>query len=410
MIGMADERGQRQAGGPLAGLKVLDLATVLAGPFGATLLADYGAEVVKVEIPGRGDGLRGFPPFKDGKSLWWKTSQRNKEFVTLDLRTPRGAEVLRTMLPHFDLLIENFRPGTLDKWGLTKEVLWQANPRLVILRVSAFGQDGPYRGRAGFARIFEAMGGLTAVSGEADGPPMHTGAPLGDLIGGLFCAIGALAALWRLRGDPECRGEEIDLSLTESILRLLDVTPAMLQQLGQVQTRMGNRSPYSAPSAVYRTGDGHWVTMAGSINAMFARNCAAIGRPDLIGDPRFASNAERVQHERELNEIFAAWCAARPLDEVVRAFNEAGGTLAPIYTIDQVVADPQMVARRAVIAVRDEDVGLLSMPAVVPRFRTNPGEVRHTGGALGADNARVYRRYADLDDAALLDLQTKGVI
>lgn len=391
-------------------MRVLDLATVLAGPFGATLLADYGAEVVKVEIPGRGDGLRGFPPFKDGKSLWWKTSQRNKQFVTLDLRRAEGAAILTAMLPHFDLLIENFRPGTLDKWGLTREALWRANPRLVILRVSAFGQDGPYRNRAGFARIFEAMGGLTAVSGEEGGSPMHAGAPLGDLIGGLYCALGALAALWRVQRDPQFQGEEIDLSLTESILRLLDVTPAAFQQLGQIQGRLGNRSPYSAPSAVYRTRDGHWVTMAGSINAMFAKNCAAIGRADLLADPRFASNAERVMHERELNEIFAQWCADHALEEVVAAFNAADGTLAPIYTIDQIVDDPQMVARNAITAAEDEDFGTLSMPNVVPRFARRPGRVRHTGGALGLDNSSVFGRYAGLSESDLRRLKTEGVI
>jgi len=399
-----------QPGGPLAGMRVLDVATVLAGPFGATLLADYGAEVVKVELPGRGDGLRGFPPFKDGKSLWWKTSQRNKQCVTLDLRQARGAEILKAMLPHFDLLIENFRPGTLDNWGLGREVLWQANPQLVIMRVSAFGQSGPYRGRPGFARIFEAMGGLTAVSGAEDGEPMHTGAPLGDLIGGLYCAVGALAALWRRQRDPQCGGEEIDLSLTESILRLLDVAPAALQQLGQAPARLGNRSPYSAPSAVYRTQDGHWVTMAGSINAMFANNCAAIGRADLLRDPRFATNADRVRHERELNGIFAHWCAARPLAEVIAAFAAADGTMAPVYTIDQVVRDPQMVAREAIVSAHDEDFGALSMPNVVPRFARRPASVRHAGRSIGADNATVYMKYAGLGADDLRRLEADGVI
>nr|WP_283817402.1 CaiB/BaiF CoA-transferase family protein [Bradyrhizobium liaoningense] len=212
--------------GPLEGLKVLDIATIVAAPFAATLLADYGADVLKIEMPGQGDGVRAFPPFKDGKPLWWKSVNRNKKFATLDLRKPEGVELFKRMLPHFDVLIENFRPGTLDRWGLSKEVLWQIQPRLVILRATAFGQDGPYRDRPGFARIFEAMGGLTYITGEADGQPMHPGYPLGDAIGGLFGAVGALAALWKRAKNPDAPGEEIDLALTEAVFRLLDVPPS----------------------------------------------------------------------------------------------------------------------------------------------------------------------------------------
>ena len=208
--------------GPLRGLKVLDIATILAAPSCATLLADYGAEVVKLELPGVGDGARDFPPFKDGKSLWWKAINRNKQFITLDVRLPEGLALFKRLIADFDVLVENFRPGTLERWGLSREVLWELQPRLVILRATGFGQTGPYRDRPGFARVFEAMGGLTYLTGEADGEPMHGGYPLGDAIGGLFGAIGVLAALFRRVADPLAPGEEIDLSLTEATFRLLD--------------------------------------------------------------------------------------------------------------------------------------------------------------------------------------------
>ena len=311
--------------GPLTGLRVLDIATILAAPLAATLLADYGAEVLKIEMPGKGDGLRAFPPFKDDKSLWWKTANRNKKFATLDLRTPEGLELFKRLLPDFDVLIENFRPGTLDRWGLSKEVLWEIQPRLVILRATGFGQDGPYRSRPGFARIFEAMAGLTYITGEPGGQPMHPGYPIGDSIGGLFGAIGVLAALWRRASDPNAPGEEIDLSLTEATFRLLDILPVEFDQLKAVRGRIGNANAYSAPAAVYRTKDNRWVTLAGSTDPLFAANCRAIGRPDLIHDERFRSNGKRVEHAGELNDIFSTWCGENELETVLGAFQCRAG-------------------------------------------------------------------------------------
>lgn len=396
--------------GPLTGLRVLDIATIIAGPSAAALLADYGADVVKVELPGAGDGARGFPPFKDGKPLWWKVTNRGKQFVTLDLRKPEGVELLLRMLPRFDALVENFRPGTLDKWGLSKEALWAAQPRLVILRATGFGQTGPYRDRPGFARVFEAMGGLTHITGEADGEPMHAGYPVADNVGGLFGAVGLLAALWRRARDPGAPGEEIDLSLTEATLKLLEFLPIEYDQLGVVRQRSGNANQYSAPAAVYRTRDGRWVSLAGSTNALFACNCRAIGRPDLVTDPRFAHNAQRVQHAEELNGIFARWCLERSLGEVMAAFDDAKGTIAPIYSIDQIEADPQMQARHAICDVPDADFGSVRMANVVPRFASDPGEIRHSGGDLGQDNARFYADELALPAEEFERLHAAGVI
>ncbi|TWB01267.1 CaiB/BaiF CoA transferase family protein [Bradyrhizobium stylosanthis] len=396
--------------GPLEGLKVLDIATIIAAPFAATLLADYGADVLKIEMPGTGDGVRSFPPFKDGKPLWWKAANRNKKFATLDLRTPDGLALFKRLLPRFDVLIENFRPGTLDRWGLSKEVLWSIQPRLVILRATAFGQDGPYRERPGFARIFEAMGGLTYITGESAGEPTHPGYPIGDSIGGLFGAVGVLAALWKRARDPDAPGEEIDLALTEANFRLLDVLAIEHDQLGVVRGRIGNANGYSAPAAVFRTSDGHWVTLAGSTNALYAANCRAIGRPDLIDDPRFATNDRRVKHASELNDIFAAWCAAHPLDEVLAKFNAAQGTLAPIYAIDQIASDPQVKAREVITRVPDRDFGTVAMTNAVPRFTVDPTRMRNAAGDVGQDNREVYHDWLGLSEQQIEQLTQRKVI
>lgn len=395
--------------GPLKGLRVLDIATIVAAPMAAALLADYGAEVLKVELPS-GDGARGFPPFKEGKSLWWKVTNRNKKFVSLDLRKPEGVEILKKLLPKFDVLIENFRPGTLDRWGLPKEVLWAIQPRLVILRATGFGQTGPYRDRPGFARIFEAMGGLTYITGELDGEPMHAGYPIGDAVGGVFGALGIMTALWKRAMDRDAPGEEIDLSMTEATLRLLEFLAIEHDQLGSVRERSGNANQYSAPAAVYRTKDDRWVSLAGSTNVLYANNCRAIGRSDLIEDPRFASNGLRVEHARELNAIFAAWCLGQTLDDVLAAFQKAQGTIAPIYSVDQIFADPQVQARDAVTSVPDRDFGSVRMQNVVPRFVNDPGKVRSTGGAIGQDNAEIYGEWLGLPGEEQQRLKKAGVI
>lgn len=395
--------------GPLAGLRVLDIATIIAAPSAASLLADYGAEVVKLELPDGGDGARNFPPNKEGAPLWWKVINRNKLLGTLDLRRPEGRELLMRMLPEFDVLVENFRPGTLDRWGLDKTTLWSVQPRLVILRVTGFGQTGPYRDRPGFARIFEAMGGLAYISGEPGQEPMHAGYPIGDSIGGLFGAVGVLAALWKRARDPAAPGEEIDLSLTEAVFKLLDSLAIHYDQCGEVHERSGNRNQYSAPAAVYATADRRWITLAGSTNALYANNCRAIGRPDLIDDARFCSNLLRVANAGVLNQIFANWCAARPLDDILVAFHAAGGTVAPIYGVDQIFSDPQMQARGFIRDVADDDFDTVRIQDVVPRFANDPCHVRHTAGTLGRDNAAIYGALG-LSQDALDALRTARVI
>ena len=386
----AETTPEPQGQGPLAGLRILDLATIIAAPMASTLLSDYGADVLKVELPGRGDGVRYFPPFKDGQSLWWKVINRNKRFITLDLHQADGIHLLKQLLPRFDVLVENFRPGTLDGWGLPREVLWAINPKLVILRVTGFGQTGPYSDQPGFARIFEALGGLTYLTGEPDGEPMHSGYPLGDAVGGLFGAIAMLAALWPRARNRDLPGEEIDLSLTEGILKVLDYLPIEHQQLGVVRGRSGNANQYSAPSLVCQSADGRWFSLAGSTDALFARNCAAIGQPGLAQDPRFANNGARVQHGATLNHIFRGWCAVQTGEQVMAAFHAAGGTIAPIYNAADIAVDPHFAARQAIVDVPDIELGSVKMPAVVPRFAGAPTALRHSARAMGHDNDTVY--------------------
>lgn len=398
------------AQGPLTGLRVLDIATIIAAPFSATLMADLGADVVKLELPGVGDGMRGFPPFRDGKSLWWKATNRGKQFGTLDLRKEEGAELFKQMLKKIDVLIENFRPGTLDRWGLDKDTLWSINPELVILRTTAFGQNGPYIERPGFARIFEAMGGLTHITGEPDSPPMHAGFPLADAFGGVFGAMSVLAALFRIARDKPAKGEEIDLSLTEATFRLLDFLAIEYDQLGEVRGRSGNRNQYSAPSDVYMTSDKRYVSLAGSTNATFRANATAIGQPALADDPRFLTNVDRVSNAPELDRIFGGFIASRTLEEVLDAFDRAKGTLAPVYSIDQIFNDPQFKAREAIVSIPDEDFGTVRVQGVVPKFTRNPGGVRWTAKKLGADNYAVFENLLGLSSEEVDVLQEHGII
>jgi crotonobetainyl-CoA:carnitine CoA-transferase CaiB-like acyl-CoA transferase len=395
--------------GPLAGLRVIDIATIVAAPFAASLLADFGAEVIKFEMPGQGDGMRAFPPFKDGKPLWWKVTNRGKRYGTLDLRKAKGAELLKRLVADSDVLVENFRPGTLESWGLGRDVLWEINPRLVILRVSAFGQTGPNARQAGFARIFEAMGGLTNITGEADRPPVHPGYPIADAIGGLFGAFSILAALHGVDRNRKA-GEEIDLALTEAMFRLLENLAIEHDQLGSVRQRDGNHNQYTAPANVYRTADGRFVTVTGSTNSTFKANSVAIGRPDLPGDPRFSTNAERLKYRPELDAIYQEFIGSRDLDAVLCAFRQAGGAIGPIYSVDQIFADPQFQAREAITSVQDEDFGEVRMQNVVPRLRNSPGRIRWAARAAGADNDSIFRDLLGLDDDDLARYGKDGVI
>jgi len=395
--------------GPLAGLRILDLSTVVAGPLAACLLGDLGADVIKVEMPGKGDALRALAPQKNGVPLWWKVTNRNKRGVTLDLHLPEARDALGRLVARCDALIENFRPGTLDGWGITGEWLRSLNPRLTILRVTGFGQTGPYRDRPGFAKVFEAMSGFTNICGDADGAPMHLGYPISDAIGGLFGALGVLAALHRLQRDPSLRGQEIDCAVTEAMLRVLEFLPIEYDQLGAVRTRSGNRSQYAAPGNVYRTRDGRWASIAASTQSIFVRLCKALGLGHLPADPRFADNMARVANRDALDEIVAAAIGAHDLAGLRERFAEHEVAFSPINDIADVFADPQMQAREAIVAVPDSELGTVRMQGVVPRFSDTPARVRVAGPALGEHNDEVWRELG-FDDAQIARMRARGVI
>lgn len=395
--------------GPLKGLRILDLSTVIAGPWASTLLADLGADVLKVEMPGTGDPLRALPPYKEGVPLWWKAANRNKRGITLDLRREEGRELLGRLLPEHDVIVENFRPGTLDRWGITKAWLHGINPRLVILRLTGFGQTGPYRNRPGFARVFEAMTGFTNICGEPDRPPLHLGFPVADAVGGLFGALGILSALYHQRESGEARGQEIDCSMMESMFRVLDFLPIEYDQLGVVRQRSGNTSQYAAPGNVYKTADGRWASIAASTQRIYERLCAALGRADLVDDPRFVTNRQRVAHRVELDQILAEEIAKHRIDELDRMLeaNEVG--FSPIYDIADIFQDAHYAARNAIVSVPDEELGTVRMQSVVPAFSETPGAVRHAGPSLGQHNADVFRQLG-LTDAQMDGLRAAGVI
>lgn len=376
--------------GALAGVRILDMATVLAGPSGATLCADHGADVVKLELPDGSDALRHMQPVKDGLPLWWKVANRGKRGITLDVRKPRGRALLLRMLPRFDVLVENFRTGTMDRWGLDIETLQRANPRLIVVRLTGFGQTGPNRGRPGFARIFEAMSGFTSLTGDPDGPPMHSNFPLGDSIAGLFCAFSIAAEVARLRGDPEARGAEVDLSATEALLRILEPLAVEHEQLGQVRRRAGNLTTYTAPSNMYRCADGVYFSLVASSQATYERLCVAVDRPEWIDDPRFRTNPLRVQHVHELDRALAEWFEARSFTEVATRLEAHAIPFSKVYTIEDIRADAHLQAREALIRLPDPDLGSVPAPCIVPRVAGRAQPVPRSGPALGEHNAEVY--------------------
>jgi crotonobetainyl-CoA:carnitine CoA-transferase CaiB-like acyl-CoA transferase len=387
---MTDPSHANAPTGPLAGLRVLDISSVIAGPFAATMLADLGAEVLKVELPDSGDALRRLAPHKEGIPLWWKVTNRNKKGITLDLRKPDGKAVLGRLVARHDVLVENFRTGTLDQWGITRNWLQSINPRLTILRVTGFGQTGPYRSTPGFARVFEAMSGFTRMCGEEGGTPLHLGYPISDPIGGLFGAIGVLAELYRLKGDPASAGQEIDCAVAEAMMRTLEFLAIEYDQLGTVRTASGNRSQYAAPGNIYATSDGKWASIAASTQSIYERFCAALGLEHLLADPRFIDNPSRVKNWREIDEIVSQAISRLTLDELRERLHAHEVGFSPIYDASDIFADPHFIARQAIVSVADDELGDVRMQCVVPRFSETPVSVRSAGPSLGQHNHEIF--------------------
>lgn len=371
--------GTSPANGPLAGIRILDMATVLAAPFSATLCGDMGAEVIKLELPDGSDSLRTLAPV----DLFWKVTNRGKKGLTLDVRKPEGKALLLKLLATVDVLVENFRTGTLEKWGLDIPTLHRANPKLIVLRFTGFGQTGPYAGRPGFARIFEAMSGFAHLTGDAQSGPQHMNYPLGDVVSGLFGAFSIATAIAQRARDPQQRGTVIDLSATEAMMRLLDPLAAEHEKQGVVRQRAGNRATYTAPSNMYRTADGAFVTVVGSSAAIFKRVCAAMDMPELANEERFASNQARMQHVDELDGLIARWCLSHDYAAVATALDAHGVPFSKIYSIADVADDPHYQARQALIRLPDSEHGSLPAPCIVPRLSGYAPEPPRTGPALG---------------------------
>ncbi|MEV7419805.1 CoA transferase [Streptomyces sp. NPDC089919] len=392
---------------PLAGLRVLDLATLFAGPLAATMLGDFGAEVIKVEHPRRPDPSRGHGPSKDGIGLWWKLLGRNKRTMTLDLSTPGGREVLLRLAAGADVLIENFRPGTLEKWGLGWAELSAANPRLVLTRVTGFGQFGPYAGRPGFGTLAEAMSGLAAITGEPEGPPTLPPFGLADSIAALCTAYAVMTAL--AARDRTGRGQVVDLAIIEPILTVLGPHPLWYDQLGYVQPRTGNRSTNNAPRNTYRTADGRWLAVSTSAQSIAERVMRLVGRPDLIDREWFGSGTGRARHADELDEAVGGWIARRKAEEVVAAFEEAQAAVAPVNDVRDVLADPQYAALDTVTEVADPELGPLRMQNVLFRLSETPGGIRWAGRPHGADTEAVLAELG-LSAEEIDGLRTAGAL
>ena len=387
---------------PLEDIRVVEAATLFAAPFAGMLLGDFGAEVIKIEHPRRPDPARGHGPSKDGEGLWFKSLARNKRLVTLDLSTAEGADIFLRLAAGADVVLENFRPGTLERWGLGWDELSAVNPRLVLARVTGFGQTGPYAHRPGFGTIAEAMSGFAALNGEPDGPPLLPPLALADGVAGLATAFAVLAAL-RAREQTGV-GQVVDTSLVEPLLAVLGPQLAAYDLLGELQPRTGNRSSHNAPRNVYRTADDAWVAVSASADSVAARVLRLVGRPDLVEQPWFATGAGRVEHVEEIDEAVARWIGERDRDTVLAAFEAAEAAIAPVYDASDVLADPHLAAIGAIA-----DVEGIKMPNVVARLSATPGEIRRAGGRQGEDTEAVLEELG-VGAAELEQLRAGGVV
>ena len=396
---------------PLEGLNVVDIAVLFAGPTISQNLGDFGADVIKVEHPELGDSLRSLGATKDGVPLWWKVTNRNKKCVTLDLSKPEGQTLLKELIADADVLTENFRPGTLEKWGLGWDVLHGVNPRLVMVRVSGFGQTGPYKDRPGFGTLAEAMSGFAHITGQPDGPPTLPGYGLADSMAGQFGTWAVMFALYE-RDHKSGRGQMLDLSVMEPIFTTTGDQALAYDQLGVVQQRTGNRVPsIGAPRNVYRARDGVWLALSANAPALAKRVFAAIGRPELNDDPRFADNRARIANIDEVDAIVGGWIAERRAAEVLTTFDEYECACVPVYDIAGIFADPHVRARETITTVEDPELGPVRMQNVVPKFSRTPGRVRWPGPTdMGQHNREIYCGRLGLSDARLAELQAQGVI
>lgn len=394
---------------PLSGLRVVDAATLAAGPLVATALGEFGADVIKVEQPGVGDPLRTWGVRRDDIGLVWKSVSRNKKCVTLDLRTDVGRDLLHGLLAHSDVFVVNTRPSTLARWGLDYESLHERHPNLVVLHVTGYGLGGPASDRPGFGTLAEAMSGFAHVCGQADGPPTLPPFMLADGVAAQSATYAVLAALYH-RDVHRGGGQLVDVSLVEPLARLVEQATLAYDQLGQIQGRTGNRADASAPRNAYRTSDDKWIAISSASSSIAARLYRAIDRPDLANRPEYVDPIPRQARADEINALVAAWICERTLADAMKVFLAEHVAAAPVYDAAQLMADEHLRARGVFVSVDDPDLGEMTVQAPVARLSETPGRIDHLGRALGADNEAVYRDLLGLDDDRLADLRSAGTI
>lgn len=392
---------------PLDGLRVLDVSTILAGPLCCQILGDYGADVIKVEHPSRGDNMRGHGHSKNGIPLWWKEISRNKRTVALDLKAPEGADVFRRLAATADVVVENFRPGTLERWGIGPDVLRKDNPGLVVVRLTGFGQTGPYSSRPGFGTLAEAMSGFADATGEPDGPPTLPAFGLADSICGIAASSAVMMAL-RHR-DLTGRGQVVDMNILQPIMTAVGPAPTVYQQLGILEERHGNRSTNNAPRNTYKTSDGKWVAISTSAQRIAERVLQLVGHPEVIDEPWFQSGHGRAQHVDMLDAYVGGWIKQRSREDVLDAFTEAGAAIAAVYNAQDIVEDPHIRETEMLVEVDDEDLGPLLQHNVMWRMSESPGQIRFTGRALGQDTDAVLDELG-YDEQEIAQLRKNEVI
>lgn len=396
--------------GPLAGLKVVEFGSLLAGPYAARLLAEYGAEVIKVESPDGGDPLRIWRVVHEGTSLWWYSQARNKRCVTLDMRQPKGRDLARRLATRADVLVENFRPGTLERWGLGWDDLHALNRGLVMVRISGYGQTGPLRDKPGFAAIAESMAGMRYITGYPDLPPVRVGVSIGDSIAGLFAVMGALSAIYKRDAGGTGEGQVVDVALYEAVFALMESMLSEYDFAGMIRERSGAAMPGITPSNTYATQDDKHVIIGGNSDAIFKRLMEAIGRPDVASDPRFADNTGRSAEASYLDGLIGEWTARHSLDECTRVLDEAGVPVGPIFSIADIVGDEQYTAREMIEDVDVPGIGLLKIPGIVPKFSGTPPSTEWVGPPLGAHNEEVYKGILGVSDVEYDTLVAERVI
>jgi crotonobetainyl-CoA:carnitine CoA-transferase CaiB-like acyl-CoA transferase len=397
---------------PLEGLRVLELGALIAGPFATRMMAEFGAEVIKVERPGTGDPLRNwrYVDERTGDSLWWALQSRNKKLITLDLGHPEGIELAKRLAAESDIIVENFKPGTMEKLGLSWDVLHEINPRLILVRVSGYGQTGPYKDKPGFANIGEAMGGIRYVTGEPDRPPVRSGISLGDSMASLYAVIGALMAVHArdVRGSGE--GQVVDVALYEAVFGFMESMVPEFDVAGIVRERTGAVLPGITPSNTYRTKDESYVAIGGNSDAIFKRLMEAVGRPELGSDERFATNADRSKWADDLDELIGEWAGRRTVEEIQSILDGASVPVGTIYSVADIVDDEHYEAREMLLEGKIEGVGSVRMPGLAPKLSATPGGVEWYGGTLGSHNEEVYGEILGLSGEEIGSLSDDGIV